>query len=364
MIVFCALWFLITLAPTNSILPRADLLSERNLYLPVFAWSLLLSIFLYHLFKQTGTSRAGKVAVVTLLLLLNLSLLIDRNSTYRSETLLWEDTFKKSPGQLRALHNLSHFYLAKQQHDEAFVALKQLSESNASPFYLAFAHSNLGSLYIKKNEPALAQKAFEESIRQDSTNPTGYLNLGSLYAAKGQFAKAKEEYEKAEERYRIYKWGYKKPTELTFNLAKVNFKLRLWKAAEQKTQEYLQKKAGSPEGHLLMGRIYAATGKKDLALEQYNLVQGNPGLQAEARNNSGVLLIEQNRLEEARKQFENALALNPDIPDAHFNLAFLLLQTGGDSTKVKTHLEAAIRLTDDPAKKKTVQDLLDQLAGK
>jgi len=362
-ILFCGLWFLITLAPTNSILPRADLLSERNLYLPVFAWSLLLSIFITRLHEQTGTSRARGITIIAILLLLNLALLIDRNSTYRSQTLLWKDTFKKSPGQLRALHNLSHFYLVKEQHEEAFVALKQLSESNASPFYLAFAHSNLGSLYIEKNEPALAEKAFEESIRQDSTNPTGHLNLGSLYAAKGLFTEAKAEYEKAEERYRIYSWGYKKPTELTFNLAKVNFKLGLWEAAENKTLEYLQKKAEAPEGHLLLGRIYSATGKRDQALQQYKLTTGNPLLQAEAHNNSGVLLIEQNRLEKALKQFENALALNPNIPDAHFNLAFLLLQTGGNSTKAKSHLQSAIRLTDDPAKKKTVQDLLDQMAG-
>lgn len=360
-ILFCGLWFLITLAPTNSILPRADLLSERNLYLPVFAWSLFLSIFIYQLFQQTRTSRTVRITLISILLLLSLSLLIDRNSTYRSETLLWEDTFKKSPGQLRALHNLSHFYLEKKQHEKAFVALKQLAESNASSFYLAFAHSNLGSLYIEKKQPALAKKAFEESIRQDTSNPTGYLNLGSIYAAKGEFEKARAEYEKAEERYRIYTWGYKKPKELTFNLAKVNFKLGLWSDAEKKTLEYLQNKPGAPEGHLLLGRIYAATRKMDQALQQYKLTQGNPLLQAEANNNRGVIMIQQNRLNEAQKLFENALTLNSDMPDAHFNLAFLLLQTGGDSSQIKSHLQAAIQLTDDPAKKKTVQQLLENL---
>jgi len=46
---FCFFWFLITLAPTNSIFPRADLLSERNLYLPSFGILFLLAITIHRL---------------------------------------------------------------------------------------------------------------------------------------------------------------------------------------------------------------------------------------------------------------------------------------------------------------------------
>ena len=46
---FCFFWFLITLATTNSILPRADLLSERNLYLPSFGILFLLAITIHRL---------------------------------------------------------------------------------------------------------------------------------------------------------------------------------------------------------------------------------------------------------------------------------------------------------------------------
>ena len=42
-IFFSIFWFLITLAPTNSVLPRSDLLSERNLYLPSFGIIFLLA---------------------------------------------------------------------------------------------------------------------------------------------------------------------------------------------------------------------------------------------------------------------------------------------------------------------------------
>ena len=49
MVSFCVFWFFITLAPTNSILPRSDLLSERNLYLPSFGILFLLAITIHRL---------------------------------------------------------------------------------------------------------------------------------------------------------------------------------------------------------------------------------------------------------------------------------------------------------------------------
>ncbi|SVD97913.1 uncharacterized protein METZ01_LOCUS450767, partial [marine metagenome] len=49
MVSFCALWFLLTLAPTNSIFPRLDLLNERNLYLPSLGVLLLLATTIHRL---------------------------------------------------------------------------------------------------------------------------------------------------------------------------------------------------------------------------------------------------------------------------------------------------------------------------
>ncbi len=62
----------------------------------------------------------------------------------------------------------------------------------------------------------------------------------------------------------------------------------------------------------------------------------------------GIILMRLGRNEEARRDFENALAVLPSFGHAHFNLAVLLVRTGGDPQQVLDHLDLAD--ADDPDK--------------
>lgn len=359
---FSVLWFLITLSPTNSFLPRPDLLSERNLYLPSFGLLLLGAVIIATVFKSIQgrfpALRFSGLGCLIIILILYSALLIQRNATYRSNILLWEDTVKKAPGKLRALHNLSHFYLAEKKYQPAFVSLKKLAASKASPFYRSIAHNNLGNIYTDLENPTQAEKEFKEAIRTDSTIPTGYFNLASLHAAQGLFHQAKEEYEQAEERYTQYRWGYAKPAELVLNKAKVNFRLGLYEEAKQDITRYLQQVPGSADGRLLSGKVFAALGKEGLAIDAFKSVQGNPMAQARAHNNLGILYIQNKKSKEAILEFKNALVLNPNLPDAHYNLAVLLLETKSNADQTRQHLEAALNLSRDPARREAIQQRL------
>jgi protein O-mannosyl-transferase len=353
---------LVTLSPTNSFLPRPDLLSERNLYLPSFGPILLAAVMIWIAIvslrkhsKFFGCLAAGGLISV---LILYSTLLIERNSVYRSNILLWEDTVKKSPGKLRALHNLSHFYLGEKEYQKAFVPLKKLAASRASPFYRSIAHNNLGNIYNQLENPAQAEKQFRQAISADPTIPTGYFNLASLHASQGQFRLAKEEYDKAEERYKMYRWGYSKPAELAFNKAKVHHQLGLYKEAERDILVYLQKAPASAEGRFLLGQIYSATGRDKLAIETFKTLQGNPILQAQGHNQIGILYLQSNKNNEALQEFQQALTLNPNSQDAHYNLAVLLIETGGDQNLAQQHLQAALSLTKDPARAQSIQNRL------
>lgn len=92
------LWFFLLLAPTNSLMPRLDVASDRHLYpaLIGLAWaagSLL------------QPARAGRCLLWLLLPLLITALLI-RNEDYRSATALWARTAEQSPGKSRVWNNL------------------------------------------------------------------------------------------------------------------------------------------------------------------------------------------------------------------------------------------------------------------
>ncbi len=359
---FSILWFLITLSPTNSFLPRTDLLSERNLYLPSFGLILLTAVMIWNLLNWTRNhSRALRVSVaacLTAVFIFYSALLIERNSVYQSNILLWEDTVRKSPGKLRALHNLSHFYLAEKSYQKAFVPLKKLAASRATPFYRSIAHNNLGNIYTHFENPVQAEKEFRQAISADPTIPTGHFNLASLHASRGQYKLAKMEYDKAEERYKIYRWGYPKPATLSFNKAKVHRSLGMFEEALKDILVYLKDVPDSADGRLLLGQIYRATGKDALAIETFKSLLENSQAQTQAHNQLGILYLQNKNFDAAIREFNQALTLHPEYPDAHYNLALLLIENSDDQNLARQHLKTALKLTQDPARTESIRKLL------
>lgn len=119
------LWFFLTLAPTNSVIPRFDLLSERNLYLPSIGVFMATVALLDGATAQliewlaTRTRQASSVVVqsrrVISLLPLAVSLLFivathNRNLVYVDQVTFWSDAVSKSPGKARAHNNAGYAY--------------------------------------------------------------------------------------------------------------------------------------------------------------------------------------------------------------------------------------------------------------
>ena len=359
---FSFLWFLITLSPTNSFLPRTDLLSERNLYLPSLGPIFLTACVFYRLFwvKPEGPlSKPGLALLVTFFLFMG-SLLIVRNSVYRSNIHLWEDTYKKSPADLKVLHNLSHFYLEDKHYQQAMVPLLRLSRSEADDFYRAFAFSNLGSIYTQNGEFERAEKEFRKAIELEPTLPLGYLNLGTYYATRGEFQRARMEFLRARERYILYKWGYPMPAELDLNLARVNLELKLFPDAEEHAHQFMKRVPNSPDGLLLLGKIYQEEGKVELAEKVYKEIRGGGLASAKAHNNLGILYIKQGQHEKAWDAFNASIQFYPQMPDAHYNLAKLILDSHGDVTLARKHLEMALAYNQSPPLRQEITRLLGQ----
>ncbi len=131
---FGILWFFIHLLPTNSVFPRYDVLSERNLYLPSLGLSLAAMATVAALGRSmtawldrrrpatTDHVRWWRWLSTTLAAILIVGLsaaTVARNRLYADPVLFWSDAVRKSPAKARPHTNLGHAWFEAGQVDRA-----------------------------------------------------------------------------------------------------------------------------------------------------------------------------------------------------------------------------------------------------
>lgn len=114
---FC--WFVVHLIPTNSIVPRLDLVNDRQAYLPMVGVSIIIAILI------SQYCQAWRSFIVAFLILLLSGFTVSRNNLYRSEIALWEDIVAKSPQNARAFNNLGYAYSIARKDQEGCSAYLQ-----------------------------------------------------------------------------------------------------------------------------------------------------------------------------------------------------------------------------------------------
>ncbi|MFQ5481291.1 MAG: tetratricopeptide repeat protein, partial [Nitrospinaceae bacterium] len=410
---FAFLWFTAALAPTNSILPRLDLFSERNLYLPSIGlcwWAVTQLAILGRDFSPgKWTACLGGL----ILLLTSYSLLtVHRNDTYKTDVALWQDTVEKSPQKAEVHYylTLAHYRAgdaaaarrelvrlkekdpalveaaltgpeeARQTLESYFTLLQGLSRAARSDphrfklygrVYMELAglmqgrgnlyHTRLllGVRHASKGRMRLAEEEFRQAIAARPHLPGAYLNLGVLQARQGKRSLARQSFSKAEERLNM---DPDPLPDLLWNRARLEMEDKKLRQAQNLLERYLKTEGSPGRARLLLGRIAAVRGDPSTALEQWSKVTGTPKEEAQAKFSMGMAYLAQNRHAEAKTVFADAVAKNPKLLPARFNLAKLILESGEDRAAARRHLEFILNRTRDPVKRKAVQVLLSRAA--
>jgi tetratricopeptide (TPR) repeat protein len=117
------LWPLVLLLPTNGVLVRLDVASERHLYLALLGPAVLAV-------TAVRSVAPGKGATLSLgaLGLVLASATIIRIGDYRSESALWTATAERSPEKARVWNNLGYAHLAEGHPELAIPALRRALE--------------------------------------------------------------------------------------------------------------------------------------------------------------------------------------------------------------------------------------------
>ena len=198
---FAAAWFFLTLAPTSSVVPIADLAFEHRMYL-VLAGVLALAVpsaglFLHKVLERLPLLPVRKgVLLACVALVFGASLTartILRNEDYSSEIAIWTGATEVCPGSARAQYNLGTALLRKQRWAEAvdrFHAALQVR-----PAYPE-AHYNLGNALHRLDRLPEAILSYRRALTLTPEDWQAHNNLGVAMLKSGDKVSAEIEFQR------------------------------------------------------------------------------------------------------------------------------------------------------------------------
>jgi tetratricopeptide (TPR) repeat protein len=215
--------FLILLAPTSSVIPIRDPISERRLYLPLIGL-ILVSI---ELLRRLRIGRTALAAVLAAVLVIAAGLTYRRNLVWAGAIPLWEDAVEKSPGKARAHFQLAYAYFSANRCEDAekqYQAVANIENPDArlltdwaltdnclnrfgdgiaklekatSLDKTAHIYTQLAMLYAKSNQPPLAFEALDTAQKLDPNFEVTYIYRGQLFEGANDIAAAARQFRRA-----------------------------------------------------------------------------------------------------------------------------------------------------------------------
>ncbi|HZV80792.1 MAG TPA: tetratricopeptide repeat protein [Geobacteraceae bacterium] len=183
---FCLCWYFVTLIPVLNIFPTHPVVADRYAYLPSFALCCLLA----SLVLQRGNTKAA-VAVSLALVISWSGLSMQRNMVWKSNTTLWENTVKTSPGSENANTHMGRIYFLEGKYDQAFYFLDRARRLNfRSPDYDFFC----GNLAFIRGDFRGAITQFNRALTRNPQFIEALYYQGSAHEAIGENAIAADYY--------------------------------------------------------------------------------------------------------------------------------------------------------------------------
>ncbi len=215
--------FLILLVPTSSVMPIADPIAERRMYLPIIGLILMVLEFL----RRWKTTRSTLAATLAIVLFISGALTFQRSKVWAGPLPLWQDAAEKSPRKQRAqfqlafalfsqgrcAESLPRYELAGKlgkhnyplltdwalaydclnRRDEAIAKLREAATFTNN----AHVSSLIGLVYIKAGKRQEALAALDAAARIDPGFDMTYVYRGGLYALANEWQAAVAEFQHA-----------------------------------------------------------------------------------------------------------------------------------------------------------------------
>ncbi|HZH55221.1 MAG TPA: hypothetical protein VFD72_06180, partial [Sphingobacteriaceae bacterium] len=201
MVSFGLIWFLITLAPTSSIIPLAEVLNDHRAFIPymgltmavVFGVRYVLIRYFSGQYRQPGTQKI-LWGLLFLVLAANAYGVHERNKVWRNDLSLWKDVTEKSPGNGRGFMNYGLALMARGE----FAAAEEnfLQAQSRNPDY-SLVYINLGILKNAMGEASTAETYFKQALNTSTSGFQSHYYYGKFLSESGRVEEAKAQLEQA-----------------------------------------------------------------------------------------------------------------------------------------------------------------------
>jgi tetratricopeptide (TPR) repeat protein len=191
----------------------------------------------------------------------------------------YEEVLRRQPRNATVWKLVGDCYRAVRDHEHAIAAyqkVRRLSPEDPRPYFL------LGAIYQELGDDVRAEAMFQEAQQFRRYLGEAWTNLGSIAFRRGDLAKAN---------WYLSRAVVRSPTR--------------------------------PKAHYNYALVLSAKKDRDHALDELRVAGDLDPSDAEIHYLAGVIQLRQGRLEEAKREFEEALKRRPDHPDAKHNLALL-----------------------------------------
>lgn len=389
---FSIFWFFITLSPTSSFVPIADVIFEHRLYLP------MIGICFSFPFLIAAVHKSKTFAYCSVILIALLGGTLYRNYIWSDEVRLWEDVVSKSPRKERPYNALAFAFYKQGEYERAIQVLQKASE--VLPDHGADLADSLGNMYLKTGQFQRAADLFKQTIPAFKGERQGlaYNNLGVAYLymwndllgqrsqltteefgrrAEAILAPAAEAFQKALELhtdmfsaldsyvnvscYRgkgsevesaaLSRLKDKEQFEDLFVVGQVAFnngvdarssgRMQDAIAGFQKADQYFERaeQLNSREKLIFFNHGYALDilQQTDRAIEKYSQAIRIDPIFIEAHHNLGQIYVRKNDLVKAADEFAEVLRMNPKHVSSNLNLGYIY-KVRGDRGRARSYL--------------------------
>ncbi len=314
-VTFAVFWFFISLSIESSIFPIRDALFEHRLYLPMFAFALLVA----HILCSLLVKRRLWLPAVPLTVILALgAATYNRNRVWQDRISLWSDAVSKKPHNYRAYYNLG---AALQANGKAHEAIEYFSEAlQIKPNYVE-AHCSMGIVLARQGSMEEAIDHFSKALRLAPTYAKAHSEMGVTLARQGDLMNAMAHF-----------------------------------------REAIRLKPSYADAHDNLAIALMQQGKVKEAIKHFSKAIDAEPDHAKAHFDFGNVLVRQGRIGEAIDHFSEAIRIDPDYAAAHCNLGIALARQGRTG-EAMDHFSEAIRIKPDYEKPRRYLRLLQKKAS-